>query len=253
MNTLSTLRKENYSDLLPETEDYAIPDDSLFYETIEERDEPMRKSLADSLFDPIEDFPEALEYIKSRNVSLETAKKLNIVYDSVNKRICFPVRARDSVLYGFSGRSIGDQTPKIMNYGSFAKSGYILGADLWVKKRPIVLVEGLFAYARLHEEIGDLPYNIGALMGSSISDNQKSILLYEYSTVYLMLDGDAPGLSATQRAYKKIYKDFQTLVTTFPEGKNDPADLTKEEILSMLQKAKGLAVSLNNNHRKKTS
>lgn len=148
------------------------------------------------LFDPIEKSEEASKYLADRGISPVTAKKLGLCVDTDNHRVIFPVKDRQGQTYGFTGRTtLSDKSvPKIKDY-YFPKSMFILGVEHWNPDYPVIIVEGLFAFAKLHELSKGryFPYNIGAIMGSSASTEQVEILTEFGKGVICMLDNDKAG------------------------------------------------------------
>lgn len=191
---LETKQKVSYAEIiayfeqeseLPEYEDRFVTASKLVCEPLEYAD----------LFDPAEKSAEAMRYLTDRNISLVTARKLGLCVDTDNHRIVFPVKDRQGRVYGFTGRTmLKDGTPKIKDY-YFPKSQFILGVEHWNPDYPVIIVEGLFAFARLHELSKGryFPYNIGAIMGSSASPEQIRILVEFGNPVILMLDNDPAG------------------------------------------------------------
>lgn len=176
----------NEADELPDFENRFVRPSELVCEPIEFAD----------LFEDPQNFPDAAKYLADRNISPVTAKKLALGFDPDGKRITFPVYGKDKKLYGFTGRTIltDKGVPKIKDY-YFPKSYFLLGMEHWQEGLPVILVEGLFAYARLHELSKGkyFPYNIGAIMGSSMSAHQIKQVIDFGSPVIAMLDNDAAG------------------------------------------------------------
>lgn len=207
-----------------------------------------------NIFEELEDYPDSVKYLLSRNISLTTAKRIGLQYDPDSKRIVFPVRDRKGVTYGYTGRAIDDNKQKIKDY-HFQKSQFILGIELWKEDQPSIIVEGLFAYAHLHELAKGkyFPYNIGAIMGSSISQVQADILIDFGKPIYCLLDNDKAG-QAGQKGKKGLIfytKDnLPTFMLVWPKyklnvlgaeiivEKTDPDNLSSDELWDMLQKPK---------------
>lgn len=241
--------------------------------------EPLDEDLYYGVYDGVSSFGVgARGYLKKRGVSKRTAEKLSLLYDGKEDRILFPVRDKQGRLFGYTGRSLLPDHPiKIKDYHGLPKRWLILGQERWnsdnagerrpsnescgvhsdtgalhiedagfntsnITARPIIIVEGLFAYAHLHE-IGIEEYaDIGALLGSVLTDEKANLLLEENRPVYLLLDNDAGGdlgLFGTQKngdhgAVGKLIGHIPLYVPLWPDGKSDPDELTKEEVLQML-------------------
>ncbi|AHC30479.1 DNA primase [Rhizobium phage vB_RleS_L338C] len=139
-------------------------------------------------------YPQAVRFLQARGVSQATAEKLGLGYDPEKKRITFPVRGFKGELYGFSGRTImPDHKPKVLDYENLPKRWLILGVEFWVPGRPIVMVEGLFAYAHFHEIGAAENYNVGALLGSYLTPEKADILKSYDEPVYWFTDPDPAG------------------------------------------------------------
>lgn len=260
---LSTKQKNiNYQEIIEQFDSVYI------YPDYEDRFLPLTRKVCEPLpfqnnmFEPVENYSECSKYLADRGVSLTTAHKLGLGYDPDAKRVVFPVKDAQGLVYGYTGRTVlPEGKPKILDY-YFPKSMFILGTELWTDQ-PSVIVEGLFAYAHLHEITKGkiFPYNIGAIMGSSISPDQVSILIQHGRPIYCLLDNDAAGQTgmygkrphadwspekkALERSKGLIFQTAQhipTLVMKWPnhevEGKTvpkvDPDDLTYDELCDMI-------------------
>jgi DNA primase len=202
-----------------------------------------------NIFEDINKYPEAQKYLLEREVSPTTAKNIGLEYDPDSRRIVFPVRDTKGVTYGYTGRAIdATNKVKIKDY-HFQKSHFILGMELW-RELPTVIVEGLFAYAHLHEITKGkyFPYNIGAIMGSSISEEQVNLLIEFGKPIYCLLDDDKPGRTGLfgtrhngvlkkEGLIHKTKDHIPTFIMKYPEGKTDPDSLTYDEVFAMIQKS----------------
>lgn len=192
---LETKTKVSYAEIIDALyEGEQLPDfDNRFARPSELVCEPLEYA---DLFESTEDFTESSKYLADRGISPTTAKKLGLGFDKDNHRITFPVYGKNKKVYGFTGRTtLSDKkVPKIKDY-YFPKSYFILGIEHWNPEYPIIIVEGLFAYAKLHElsKGKHFPYNIGAIMGSSASDYQLNLLIDFGRPIICMLDNDPAG------------------------------------------------------------
>ena len=267
---LETKQKVSYAEIieyfdkeeeLPDYEDRFTTRSKLVCEPLEYSD----------LFDPAESSVEAMKYLTNRCISLVTARKLGLCVDVDNHRIVFPVKDGAGQIYGFTGRTmLEDGQPKIKDY-YFPKSMFILGIEHWNPENPVIVVEGLFAFARLHELSKGryFPYNIGAIMGSSASPEQVDILLNFGKPVICMFDNDPAGKAGMfgrtpQADWSKAKRQMErekgltyqlkdsipTTFVTWPKytilvdgveqtvEKDDPDQLTFDELSAMLVKLK---------------
>jgi hypothetical protein len=255
---LETKKNVSYTEIINklDSSDYFPDYEDRFLSTVKRVCEPLEFS---DIFEPIENYPEASKYIADRGVSPTTAKKLALQYDPDNYRIVFPVKDIQGRLYGFTGRAIKpDDKVKIKDY-YFPKSQFLLGQEHWCADDPTIIVEGLFAFAHLHEITKGkyFPYNITAIMGSSVSSEQIRLLLEFGKPVYCLLDNDPPGQigmwgrkPAADWSPKKIELEKQkglihalksnipTFILKWPSvngvPKDDPDSLTFDELSYMI-------------------
>lgn len=211
--------------------------------------EPLEEALYDGAYPSAYQDPHAAEYLESRGIGPETAEKLGLVYDPEQQRVMFPVRDHTGGLYGFTGRGIHDGVqPKVKDYEGLPKRHLILGQERWRSGLPSIIVEGLFGYAHL-VEIGVEEFaNVGALMGSAMTQEKAERLLMWDGSVYLLFDNDQGGEDGLFGVYKEederrdfeagaigqLYKDIPVYVPAWPDGKEDPDELTLDEVQQMV-------------------
>jgi hypothetical protein len=247
------LREEDYSKLairadLAETprEFPAFEEES--FATVA-KPEPLNEAAYDGLYPPAWEVEAAREYLISRKIGEATAITIGLLYDEEERRILFPIRDKKNRLYGFSGRSILPKNmfppgyPRHRDY-NFRKEHFLLGEHLYQKGKPIWLVEGLFAYARM-VEIGARKYvNPIAPMMSSLSVFQKEKLVDFGETVYVCFDPDQAGDIGMFGPIRngehigggvidKIKKELTVMVPPYPEELTDIDDVTLNQFLWM--------------------
>jgi hypothetical protein len=210
-------------------------------------DVPLDPAIWDNYYEPLESSPEALWYLaegrtieepKSLPFDWRVLKGLGCGFYPDHGRIMFPIRDRDN-LWGYAGRSTRKAKIKVWNTPGFRKELHILGQHLWKPGLPTIVVEGLFAYARLHALGIACAGNIGAIMGSSISETQATLV---GNNAHLWLDNDLAGMQGIHGApdghpgAKEILyrRGAQVTIPTWPADKRDPDELTREEALTML-------------------
>ena len=223
------------------------------------------------LFKPVGASLAAREYLIGRGIHSETAKKIGLVYDEhhheqeVERRILFPVRGRAGELYGYTGRAIDKHIkPKVRDYAGLPKRALMLGAERWRPGKPLIVVEGLFAYAHLIEIGVEEIANVGALLGSVMTPEKAALVRSFDEPVYLLLDNDDAGdvgifgrmlpdgnREIEQGAVHQLIRSVPVMVPSWPtwaedgkthdgteyragDEKTDPDQLTLEEVRDIL-------------------
>jgi hypothetical protein len=209
---------------------------------------PLVEEAYEGFYEDANASPEATAYLLARGISGETAKALGLLWDPEQRRVLFPVRDEQGWLYGWTGRAVDHETqPKIKDYQGLPKRHLILGRERWRRDRPVIVVEGLFAYAHL-VEIGVEEFaNVGALLGSEMTPEKAAILRSFDETTCLLLDNDPAGdagifgpltedgeREASRGAVALLREYVPVLVPAWPEGKDDPDQLTVTEVRAML-------------------
>lgn len=222
-------------------------------------DEPLNEAAMSGLYPPAYSNAVARDYLKARCISPGTAELLGLLYDEDSFRVLFPVRDRRGRLYGYSGRTVLDDEAlegmerryqgKVRDLFGLQKAKHLLGADRVDGAHPIMLVEGLFAYAAAFDEHIDKLVSPVASMGSTLSRAQADTLVDWGKPVYVFYDNDSAGSlgihggkTASGYVVKGIAHNLASEVPVFipewPEGYTDPDDLTFEHVERMIKGAK---------------
>lgn len=250
VSQLGEYRQENLNPLYMKVMiEEAVQPPSDFEPLPEPDPEPLVEELYTTLYDCVTKHEEALSYLSTRRISDKTAVLLGLRFDEDEKRILFPIRGRESELFGYTGRDITgmDHRPKVFNYHGVDKRLFLLGEER-ISNAPIIIVEGLFAYARLFELGVNANACIVASMGSALSDEQATTLIDADNKVYAFYDDDLAGdiglygkLNKDGTDHKggglvdKLCREIPLYIPTFPEGKDDPDDLTLSEVNHMIR------------------
>ena len=218
----------------------------------EEEVVPLPPEIYDGLYDSAWSDPYAREYLLDRGISKETAELLDLLFDPDQNRILFQILDEDRNLYGYTGRLTfeHDVYPKIRNYAGVRKEKFLLGEQLYQAGRPVIVVEGLFAYAHLYQIGAHNHYNIVATMGSEMSDDQASLLISWGEETYILYDNDLAGeqglfgkyddnkgLYRGGGAIDKLSNEVDTYVVPWIDGKEDPDELSGSELMYMINNA----------------
>jgi hypothetical protein len=179
----------------------------------------------------------------------EVIRKHDIGYDRRKgySRTTFPMICMENKLRYISGRAYHDFGPrykvytqkdindliandedKLLDYEP-DKNSYLWRENLLESKREIVIAEGFKAALWLAQH----GYNSVALAGTYLSDKQAlKLRLFEPSEIFMFLDNDSAGIKAVPKAVKKLINLGlpRIKVCRYPDGKDEPDALTKDEI-----------------------
>jgi DNA primase len=153
--------------------------------------------------------------------------------DSFRARIMFPLADSRGRVLGFGARAVrAEQQPKYVNTREgelYEKRRQLFGIDLArgpaAKRGRILVVEGYTDVLALHQ--AGLNETV-AIMGTSITPDQVTLLSQTSNSVFLALDADRSGQEAMLRASRVAAdRKVELQVVEMPEG-TDPAELVSE-------------------------
>lgn len=138
-----------------------------------------------------------MTYLLHRKISADDAKVMDIRFDPLNKRVCFPIRDWDGSLRGMQGRATDETEPKYLFYkfqGVSCGREVMLGEQVVDPSKPLILVEGVFDYAAL------FPFTkqVMVLWGCHVNA-QRIKRLSRCMKLYTAFDNDKAGSDARAR------------------------------------------------------
>lgn len=130
------------------------------------------------------------------------------IYDRFRNRLMFPIIDVRGNVVGFGGRVLDDSKPKYLNSNEtliFNKRKNLFGMNLAkrTKENFIILVEGNIDVVTLHQYGFD---NAVASLGTSLTEEQVTLLSRYTEQVVLTYDGDEAGQRAAKRAIPMLEK-----------------------------------------------
>ncbi len=148
------------------------------------------------------------------------------VYDRFRNRLMFPIIDVRGNVVGFGGRVLDDSKPKYLNSNDtviFNKRRNLFGLNLAKKSKQdsLILVEGNIDVVTMHQYGFD---NAVASLGTSLTDEQATLISRYAEQVVLLYDGDAAGQKATKRAIPILEKVGITVKVLQIPGEMDPDD-----------------------------
>ena len=152
------------------------------------------------------------------------------IYDRFRNRLMFPIIDVRGNVIGFGGRVLDNSTPKYINTTEtliFNKGKNLFGLNLAKKSMfpYLILVEGNIDVVTLHQYGFD---NAVASLGTSLTEEQATLLSRYTEQVVLIYDGDAPGQKAAKRAIPILEKTgIEVKVLQIPDNM-DPDDYLRK-------------------------
>lgn len=178
-------------------------------------------------------------YFKNKGVDEKILLQLGLIsekngkyYDKFRNRVIFPIINTSGKVIGFGGRAIGDAMPKYLNSPEnivFSKKNNLYALN--ISKQDIgksgyaVLVEGYMDVISLYQ------YgirNVGASLGTALTENQSKLLKRYTKNVVLSYDSDDAGRNAALRGIEVLgAEDIKVKVLHVSDGK-DPDEFIKK-------------------------
>ncbi len=152
------------------------------------------------------------------------------IYDRFRNRLMFPIIDVRGNVIGFGGRVLDDSKPKYLNSNEtlvFNKRKNLFGLNFAKKtKQPyMILVEGNIDVVTLHQYGFD---NAIASLGTSLTEEQVTLLSKYTEQVVLTYDGDEAGQRAAQRAIPMLERaGIQVRVLQMKDAKDPDEYLHK--------------------------
>ncbi|PEI49119.1 DNA primase [Bacillus pseudomycoides] len=183
----------------------------------------------------------AAKILQKRGFSLSTMEQAGLLvrserdgshHDRFRGRVMFPIHTLQGKVAAFSGRALGDDTPKYLNSPEtpiFYKSKLLYNfhqARPFIRKRgQVVLFEG---YADVLAAVKSGIEESVATMGTALTEEQAKLLRRNVETVVLCYDGDKAGREATMKAGQLLSQvGCHVKVTSLPD-KLDPDEYVQQ-------------------------
>jgi DNA primase len=178
-------------------------------------------------------------YLSERGIEKETAEMFGVGFftgkGSMSNRVVFPIHNQAGKLVAYAGRALGGSEPEYKFPNGFKKSVELfnLHRALATDQKRVVIVEGFFDCLKVHQ--AGIPCVVG-LMGSSLSDSQKQLLLDNFEEIVLMLDGDPAGRIAMFEIAAHICNLVRVWTVILDPGQ-EPDSLSSEQIRAKIGQA----------------
>jgi DNA primase len=188
------------------------------------------------------------KYLLDRGFSRKICEEFMIGWDDDRLRVTIPIFNTNNELQGFLARAVleqkidGKRNPEYEKiYGdrdkylvdNFKRSLTFFPLNkLEIKDETIILVEGSLSALWMYQHEFN---NVLAVLTSSLSKAQAELLLkMPVKKIVAMLDNDEAGMLGRAKIYDLLKNDLTVYDVVYPDGKNDPAELSKVQIKEML-------------------
>ncbi len=171
-------------------------------------------------------------YLQKRDIPPHIARFFQLGYCTsglMKDRIAIPICDLDRNTAAYCGRTIHDHiSPKYLFPKSFHKSRYLFNLQNIMPnlQKPVFIVEGFFDCIYIHS----LGFDSIALMGTTISQQQISLLKLINRPYILMLDGDFVGQQAMEKIKNIMKRENISVMEVYLEDKKEPESLSKEDL-----------------------
>ena len=149
-------------------------------------------------------------FFKKKGISEKILLELGLIseskgkyYDKFRNRVMFPIINTSGKVIGFGGRAIGQAEPKYLNSPEnkvFQKKNNLYALNITKqdigKEGYAILVEGYMDAISLYQ---NGVRNVGASLGTALTDNQARLLNRYTKNVVLSYDADSAGRNAALR------------------------------------------------------
>lgn len=187
---------------------------------------------------------EVRNYLDTRGIDATSRGKWELGWDEEEERLVIPAYdARGSFRFLIKRSITSGGSLKYLYTPGAIKTSILFGACYADHERiqsdGLVLVEGSLDTIRMHQL--DQRHTEG-ILGSGLSAKQVR-LIYKQNPrrVYLFFDKDSAGVENIEDAKKKLTK-LPLYVVRFPKHRNDPAEMTREEVERQLSRALPISV-----------
>ena len=174
-------------------------------------------------------------YLEKRNISPSLAMSFHMGYCKhgiMKDRIAIPIIDIERHIVAYAGRTVNDsQSPRYLFPKNFKKSQNLFNIQSINSKsiKPVFLVEGFFACIHIVKA----GFDAIALMGTTVSPHQLSLMKNTSRPYILMLDGDEAGRKAIPILENKLNL-FQIPFRTVNLMDGKQPDELNEDYLNMI-------------------
>lgn len=180
-----------------------------------------------------------IAYLDGRGIDQPSRGKWQIGYDEDEERLVIPAfDARGAFRFLIKRKLKPGSHLKYLYTPGTLKTSLLFGACHFdreaLRSLGLILCEGSLDAIRLHQ----LGFKTaGAILGTGISKRQVRIIdSLSPRRVYLFFDKDSSGVTNILSCVERLHKQ-KLYVCRFPKHRNDPAEMTREEVQRSIERA----------------
>jgi len=147
--------------------------------------------------------PQSIAFMRRWGLIEKYAKGLELYYDPLENRVCFPLRGYDGKLYGITGRAIN--YPSNIKWRIYQRIGSCPYIN-YSTTRQVLLVEDCISVVRASSVSSSI-----ALLGTNIPAEMYRFL-EPYSKIFIALDADATKKSLQLQKELSIIKPTEVII-----------------------------------------
>ena len=193
------------------------------------RNKGIKKHLDESVLDQYQTWN---PYLAKRKLSREICELFKVRYDPKYRQVIFPAYDIKGNLVMLTKRSI--DTKSFYLDKDVEKPVYCLDYVMKNNIKTVLLTEGPFDCLTGWEYGFPTIATFGKISDYQIEQINKSCI----NIIYAAFDNDAAGRSFLETLKRKLTKRIIIIETKFPFGRKDLNDLTKEELIKVVQEAR---------------
>jgi len=171
-------------------------------------------------------------YLKSRGIDMKMIDELDIRWDPLEKRVCFPIRDAQQRLVGLRGRAVNkdvDLPYKAYRWNKIYNPQVWYGEEWVDPDHPVVLTEGIFDALSVYRVYKNVMSPLSAAVSKKRLDHNLSAFV---SGIIIMFDSDIGGQKGAQMIMNH-FNDRPICNVVLDKGK-DPGDYGPEQILDII-------------------
>lgn len=163
-------------------------------------------------------------FLERRGFAVRTVANHDTRWDSQKNRLVFPMYNLGEGPVGAVARNLGDG-PKWETLWNTKKGNFLYSIN-GHDRRACIVVEGIFDAMMLYQS----GYMNAVALVTAHATREHIRLLKQFNEVTIMLDNDEAGHSATDYLAKALRSSIKVSCVSYPEDKNDPCELTPNEV-----------------------